>query len=263
MKYDVTPVELINLLTESGMYEPPNVEQYLADYEKEHNITISGCLREFMMAAYMHPLLETADIWAQEEGPKWFSLYEEIQEMLDEDREEYLENQESDFHIFAKTPRERWGELVPDYLNIGSDYAAGVVTYGIREKDLGKENPPVYLQHEADPLTQWNMLYESLTDYLLYVICDALLGVFYDTAQDVLEEYGWEFENYEYDTLEDAEDLFKKYDITPSRFCKIREMYPEDWQSERIVCCREGLVIVIKLENYEVEAVVISKESTT
>lgn len=263
MKYDVTPVELIHLLTENGMYEPPNVEQYLKDYEKEHNITIPARLKEFMAAAYMNPLLETSDVWVQEEGPKWFSLYEEIQEMLDEDREEYLENEESDFHIFAKTPREKWGELTPDYLNIGSDYAAGVVSYGIHAKDLDTENPPVYLQHEADPLTQWNMLFKSVSDYLLYVISDVLLGTFYNTARNILEYYGWRFEDYEYSTLENATDLFGKYDIDPSRLYKIQTIFPEDWQSERIVCCREDLVIVIKLENSEVEAVVISKESAT
>ena len=261
MKYEITPVELIHLLTENGMYEPQDNEQYLADYEKENNLTIPGCLREFMSAAYMHPLLRTADVWARKEGPEWFFLYEEIQEMLDEDLEEYLEDEESDYHIFAKTPRERWGELVPDYLNIGSDYAAGVVSYGIREDDLGAENPPVYMQHEADPYTQWNMLFESVSDYLLYVICDALLGVFYDTAQNVMEKYNWKFKSYKYNTLEDAADLFKKYDIDPSRLCKIRTTYPEDWQSERIVCGQKDLVIVIKLENSEVEAVVISKES--
>ena len=263
MNYDVTTVELIHLLTANGMYEPLDAEQYLGEYEKEHKITIPGCLREFMEAAYMHPILETADVWVQEEGPKWFFLYEEIQEMLDEDLEEYLENKESHYHIFAKTPREKWGELVPDYLNIGSDYAAGVVSYGIREEDLDRENPPVYLQHEADPFTQWNMRFESISDYLLYVICDALLGVYYHTAQDILEEYGWEFERYKYDILEDAADLFKKYDIDSSRLCKIQALFPKDWQSERIVCCQENLVFVIKIENSEVEVLIISKESTS
>lgn len=259
MEYNISPVKLLDLLAGNLICESNNVEEYMEKYEREHSINIPSRLKDFMKAAYGNPVLETADVWVQKEGPKWYFLYEEIQEMLDEDIEYHLKNDESDYNIFAKTPKEKWGELICDYLNVGSDYAAGVVTFGIRASELNMDNPPIYMQHEAEPFTKWDMLFESLSDYLLYSICDALLGVYYNTAQYVLEEYGWKFESYGFDSPDDAEELFCKYSIDVKKLNKIKTLYPADWQSERFVCYNENLVIIVKAENSETEVLIISK----
>ena len=68
-----------------------------------------------------------------------------------------------------------------------------VVTFGICETDLEKEDPPVYYLHEADSIKDWNVLTNTLSEFLGGVVCDMLSGVNYSTAQDVLEEECWEF----------------------------------------------------------------------
>lgn len=64
-----------------------------------------------------------------------------------------------------------------NYLQIGSDYAAGVVFYGIKENNLVLENPPVYMLHEADELSEWKLITNTLSEYLMCVLLDALASV--------------------------------------------------------------------------------------
>ena len=86
---------------------------------------------------------------------KPYFSYEYIEERIEDCREDFDDPEfceENAFYPYSKIPKEQWPELVENYLQIGSDYAAGVVFFGIKEKELGLENPPVYMLHEADEL---------------------------------------------------------------------------------------------------------------
>lgn len=134
---------------------------------------------------------------------------------------------ENAFYPYSKLPKEQWLELVDNYLQIGSDYAAGVVFYGIKENDLVLENPPVYMLHEADELSEWKLIANTLSEYLMCVLLDALAGVEYSTAQDVLNENGWEFYEEEFENEEEVKEQLSKRKIDFSAMGKNMTFYGE------------------------------------
>ena len=148
IKYDLTAFEILKLLG----YSNPIGKESLEVFKKENNLKLSSYLFEFLSVVYNNPLFATADIW----NSLYFS-YEDIEERIEEDKEYWAENPdeyiEDEYFKFSKTPKEQWSDYVPNYLQIGSDYSAGVVVFGICEKDLELENPPVYMLHEADEIT--------------------------------------------------------------------------------------------------------------
>ena len=253
--YNLSAVDLLKIL---GYTKPQteNAVSVIAEFEKKYQKNVPNVLKEYILLAMDNPLLRTADIWTGgKSSPFWFFLYDSIEEMNQEEEEAYPE--------FAHSPRETWSEMVENYLEIGSDYSAGVVTFGIREVEMEKEDPSVYIQHEADEITEWNLFYQTLSDYLLAVTCDALFGWEYSTSQMKLEENGWVY-------IEDAElgkreDLLLNYQIDLSKLHKIQSMYYEE-PEERIACCykeEEKLLFLIKIadeEENEIKVVVIKKE---
>ncbi|MCI9159280.1 MAG: hypothetical protein HFF55_09815 [Lawsonibacter sp.] len=187
--YDIPVLELLDIL---GC--PPD-----PDYQPDPRLP--ALLNDFLSRACDHPLFETADIWT---WPGQFS-YDAIEERIEEDRGYYAEHPEKlkengPYTPFFKLPKEQWPTLVENYLVIGSDYAAGVVEFGIREADLSQPDPPVYMLHEGDP-TGWGPFCPDLTSYLKYVLCAILCCETYETGMEVLEEAGWSFEE-----LEEPED---------------------------------------------------------
>lgn len=190
--YNLTAAQILRQLG----YAAPIGQAVLTKMQQEKNIKLPLVLFEFLSLAQDCPLLSTADLWTEGQD-SLFTLYEEIQEMIEEDQdywEEHLEEAESkgnEFYQFYKLPREQWESRVPDYLQIGSDYGAGVVRFGIRLSDFGQDDPPVYMNHECDSLTDWKLWSKSVSGYLMMVLCDALCCGEYDTAGSVLEEQGW------------------------------------------------------------------------
>ena len=73
--------------------------------------------------------------------------------------------------------------------------------------------PPVYMLHEADELTDWKLIAHTLSEYLMCVLLDALAGVEYTTAQDVLNENGWGFYQEEYANKEEIREQLSKKKI--------------------------------------------------
>lgn len=181
--YDIPILELLDIL---GCQPNP-------DYQPDPRLP--ALLNDFLSRAYKSPLFKTADIWT--EHPAWTS-YEVLEERVEEDREYYEEHpeelEEDDaFGPFFKLPKEEWPTLVENYLEIGSDYAAGVVQFGIREGDLDQPDPAVYMLHEEDAPTGWKHYSATLTGYLKDVLCDILCGESYHTGQNVLEKAGWTY----------------------------------------------------------------------
>ena len=112
-----------------------------------------------------------------------------------------------------------------NYLQIGSDYAAGVVFFGIKETELGLKNPPVYMLHEADELADWKIFANTLSEYLMCVLLDALAGVEYSTAQNVLNKNGWEFSEEKYANIEQVRERLSREKIDLSAMVKNMSLY--------------------------------------
>ncbi len=221
MIYHVTAIDILKILG----YTEPTGKKELEIFEKENNLKLPRLLFEFLSLAKDNPLLGTADIW----NFPYFS-YEDIKERIEEDKEYWEENPEScaedEYFAFSQIPVEQWSNYVANYLQIGSDYAAGVVNFGIRVEDLTQENPPVYILNEADTLKDWNMFYHTLSDYLMSVLCDVLVCVQYHTAKRVLQKKGWNF--FEYKNLEDVQTQLSQRNIDLSAMKKYPSLYGED-----------------------------------
>ena len=187
VNYELSALEILKIL---GGKPSPN---YTADP------MIPAMLNEFLSMAKDNPLFATPDIHVDRET--YFS-YESIQERIEEDKE-YWEShpgecEEDAYYPFSQLPRERWPEKVANYLHIGSDYAAGVVVWGIREDGLNKEDPPVYMLHEEDEPTGWKVFSQTLSGFLMYILCGSTLCCeSYSTAKNVLSKQGWTYEKWE------------------------------------------------------------------
>lgn len=202
IKYNLTPIEVIELFG----YTKPIAKEALELFEQANHLKLPQLLFDFLSLVRNEELLSTADIWADGDSLPYFS-YQYIEEGIEDCREDFNDPEfckENDFYPYSKIPKEKWPELVENYLQIGSDYGAGVVFYGIKEKELVLENPPVYMLHEADALADWKLIANTLSEYLMCVLLDALTGASYTTAQHVLNENGWAFYEEEYANKEEA-----------------------------------------------------------
>ncbi|MFG6327890.1 MAG: SMI1/KNR4 family protein [Lachnospiraceae bacterium] len=204
INYNITAGQVLSMLG----YDNPESRKFLDGIEKEYNIKLPAVLRDFYEPAYGCPLLLTADIWTD----RFCTLYEVIEEQIEEFEEEYKDNPEEgvddEYYKFsqflAKIPREEWQGHVTNYLEIGSDYGAGVASYGICINDLDKEDPPVYYLNEDNEMTDWRLLCNTLSEYFMLVLCDTLLCKQYNTAREALNKDGWDYNIYKSDETEKA-----------------------------------------------------------
>lgn len=189
-RYDLTAVEILKLLG----YTEPVGKDALLQAEHDKNVKLPPALFEFWSLAADSPLFGTADIWTKKRDFFWFS-YDSIQEWIDNDKEYWEKAPQqyagNEYYQFYKLPKEEWGSRVENYLQIGSDFGAGISKSGIRLSEIGQDNPPVYILIEEDTLTEWNILDGQLSDFLMRSVCDVLCCGEYDTAARVLEKRGW------------------------------------------------------------------------
>lgn len=193
IRYNPTPLDILNFLgcTSSGG------QAELEKFETANNVKLPRLLFDFLSAAWKQPLFATSDIWTTKRPHLWF-FYDELAESIADLQEDWAEcpEQYTDDVCFklSQLPKERWPEIVPDYLEIGSDYSAGVATFGIRRDDLAQPDPPVYMLHEADPETDWHIIDETLSLFLMRMLADTLGCSMYKTAQNVLaKKAGWHY----------------------------------------------------------------------
>lgn len=189
-RYDLTAVQILNRLG----YTEPVGKDALLQAEQEKNIKLPPVLFEFLSLTADSLLFKTADIWTEKLNSLFFS-YDGIQEWIDGDKEYWEKEPEkyadNEYYQLYKTPKEQWGERVSNYLLIGSDYGAGIAKFGIRLEEIGQEDPPVYMLFEDDPITDWKIYDQRLSDFLMRSLCDVLCCGEYDTAQRVLGKMGW------------------------------------------------------------------------
>ena len=197
MNYDLSALEILQILgcTPAADYQPDK--------------RLPAMLNDFLSRIVGNPLFDTSNIWHDD---SFYFLYEEIAEGIEEDADYWQQHpeewQENEYYPFAQTPEAEWPQLMPDYLKIGSDYSAGVINFAIKKEDLGQENPPVYMHHEADDVRTWNKFSATLADFLIYILCGNVLACEdYDTAQQVLTEAGWT-----YTECDKPENIGRQYD---------------------------------------------------
>ncbi len=257
IKYNLTPIEVVKLFG----YTEPAAKEELELFEKENHIKLPRLLFDFLSLVRNKELLSTADIWVNSDSLPYFS-YQYIEEGIEDCREDFDDPEfckENAFYPYSKIPKEQWSELVENYLQIGSDYSAGVVFYGIKEKELALENPPVYMQHEADELADWKLIACTLSEYLMCVLLDALVGVEYTTAQEVLNENGWEFYQEDYASEEEVKKELSKKKIDLSAMGKnmtfygaldsfYRYCFDEEEKAFYIYCKDDISIMIIRAE---------------
>lgn len=196
VNYDLTAVQVMEILG----YNKPSGDAMINRFEQEYNIKMPASLSSFLRVAYECPMLSTCDLKVSE-SPGF--LYEEIEIIIEERKEEWEEDpgwRERDYYYnYSRIPEESWYKYTKDYLIIGSDYGAGVVTYGICKDDIDKDDPPLYLVFEDNEPSGWELFSDTLTSFLMMQICYVLLGIEYDTAKKTLIEKGWNYRLYEGD----------------------------------------------------------------
>lgn len=221
MQYHLTAGQILRLL---GFGSQENRQSFEAMKQKL-GLPLPQAYQEFMEVAWDCPLLATGDLWVGQMIPSQMDpcpLYHRLE------------------------PADR--AQICDYLEIGSDYGAGIVTYGIPMEQLTQQDPPVYLQHEADPVTQWRLAYDRLSDFLLENLLNALTLVAYETAEEALEEQGWQYTDYTMDYLEthagEAEDDDIEQDAAVTEAALVRLGIDPDqinWRTSiyegRTFCC--------------------------
>lgn len=226
IEYNLSVTDILDIFDD--IPKKKDTDKKLKSIEKEYNIILPDIFKKFMCSA--NEMLETADVWDYGENHSWYFLYDWIKISVNEIVRENRKIDDTEYFPFADSPVSEWNNLVDDYMIIGSDYAAGIVYFGIRKTDLNMENPPVYMHHEMNSITEWNLMYSHLSEYFSVVVCDAILGECYKTAQKVLKYYNWNYEIYNTGLKE----ILHKYGIVPDNLQKLSSMYrtsDNDWIS--------------------------------
>lgn len=237
--YNLTAIEILEQLG----YKKSIPKYNMIMDSQQKNSALPSMLVEFLSLAADSSLFSTADIWVNHK-PYFSFFYDDMEQRIAEEKEHWKNCSDgtikNEYFQFYKLPKEHWGNIVSDYLCIGSDFAAGVVKFGICVADLEKSDPPVYMNHECDSISEWKLWTNSLSDFLMQVLCDALLCEMYETAVDVLEKNGWVSETIFEENLE-------AYKIERNAIKKYKSLYTDN------VCgCvyaeEERTIFVIKLE---------------
>jgi len=230
INYDWTVMDILGFLG----YGKEAGKPYVDEFERGHNVKLPVSLADFISITYKRPVFKNSDMWLME--GQWICfLYETIECDIEEIQQKDNPEEWADemYDMLSGIPKEKWQDYIEDYLQLGSDYAAGVAIYGIRKKDMDKENPPVYIQIEDDSLTEWKYLC-TLSEYLMAVLCDTLLCIEYGTAWNVLQEEGWTVREFLGDGLEEEA---AKAGIDFSKAKRHLSLYAEKQEDRDIICC--------------------------
>ncbi len=232
IEYKLSAIDILDIF--DNIPKKNDINKKLKLIEEKYNIILPTVYKQFMCSS--NDMLETADVWNYEEEQPFYFLYDWISITINKILEESGKiDDDSEYSLFASLPVSKWNNFVDDYMIIGSDYSAGIVYFGIKKTDLNTENPPVYMYHEMNSITDWNLMYNHLSDYFLTVVCDAISGECYNTAQEVLNDYDWNYEIYE----EGLNDILNKYGIMLDNLQKFSSMYKTS-ENDWISCCYDS-----------------------
>lgn len=256
IKFNLTATEILRRLG----YTESTGKTMFETFERKNNLKLPDCLFEFLCLANQSPLFSTADIWTECE-PRF--SYTDIEERIEEDKDDWQEHPkdcaEDEYFQYFQLPKEQWPTRVSNYLQIGSDFGAGVVTFGIRLEDLPQENPPVYLLNEASSLENWTQISDSLSEFLMSVMCDILSCVMYDTAKHVLPKLGWRVQ-----TCMNSEEVkrgLSENNIDLSAMKKYKSFYGDHVDAYCGYDEQTQTILVITTHSDTYKSVIISKEA--
>lgn len=225
VNYNLTAVQVLEILG----YNKPSGDTMIKEFEHVYNLKMPVSLSSFLRIAYECPMLSTFDLKVS--GSPGF-LYEEIEMIIEERKEEWEEDPEwcaeDGYYNYSQIPKESWHEYTKDYLILGSDYGAGVVTYGICKDDMDKEDPPLYLLFEDNEPAGWELFSDTLSSFLMMQICYVLLGIEYDTAKRVLIENGWNYRLYE------GEEAVEKINVMGIDIQEAKKQL--SWDDRELIC---------------------------
>lgn len=180
-RYQISPIELVQWAEPLfGFGEGKATgfsEERVSSYEAMAGIRLPAALREYYLACGKASLNHALhDIFIPDSNAKPFKgrltfSYDHIED----DLKYFEESGEEDYGELAKLhalPRERWGEVVGNYLlfwceNQGCWYA------GIKTEDLPQPNPPVYYDVNDD-MYSWAPFADSVQSFLLTIMLENL-----------------------------------------------------------------------------------------
>ena len=238
MQYNLSAVEMLRILG----YTQPTTGEWLEKLKQDNHINLPKTYIEFMELMADCPLLATSNLWVgkmeRRGAPRIpHTYYDELSEMIVDRKGRWSKRPskyERALYELSQLPAEQWQEKIGNYLVIGSDYANGMGSFGIRMEDMGKDDPPVYWHKAGDDLSIWKLESETLSDFLLNVLIEALACVDYQTAEYELETRGWRCQEY-YDLKKDdwvaSKSVLKRYGIDYSNVKKYKA------NSGKVFCC--------------------------
>ena len=238
MQYNLSAVEMLRILG----YTQPTTGEWLEKLKQDNHINLPKTYIEFMELMADCPLLATSNLWVgkmEHRGAPRIphTYYDELSEMIVDRKGRWSKRPskyERALYELSQLPTEQWQEKIGNYFLIGSDYANGMGSFGIRMEDMGKDDPPVYWHKGGDDLSIWKLESETLSDFLLNVLIEALACVDYQTAEYELETRGWRCQEY-YDLKKDdwvaSKSVLKRYGIDYSNVKKYKA------NSGKVFCC--------------------------
>lgn len=238
MQYTLSAVEMLRIL---GYTQPLNGE-WLEKLKQDHPINLPKTYTEFMELMADCPLLATSNLWVgkmeRRAAPRIpHTYYDELLEMINDRKGRWSKRPgryERALYELSQLPEKQWQEKVSNYFLIGSDYANGMGEFGIRMEDTEKDDPPVYWHKDGDDFSTWKLESETLSDFLLNVLIEALACIDYQTAEYELETKGWRCQEY-YDLKKDdwvaSKSVLKRYGIDYSAVKKYKA------NSGKVFCC--------------------------
>lgn len=239
MQYDLSAVEMLRILG----YTQSTSGEWFEKLKRDNHINIPKIYMEFMELMADRPLLETSNLWVgkmehNSAVPRIpHTYYDELSEMIDDRKDcwsKHPSKHERTLYELSQLPVEQWHGKIVNYFVIGSDYANGMGEFGIRMEDMEVDDPPVYWRKNGDDFSIWKLENETLSDFLLNVLIEALACVDYQTAEYELETRGWRCQEY-YDLKKDdwvaSKSVLKRYGIDYSTVKKYKA------NSGKVFCC--------------------------
>ncbi len=275
MHYQLSATGMLRLLG----YNQPIGTGWLEQLKQDKQINLPKTYTEFMELMVDCPLLSTSNLWVGKMERRAamripHTYYDELRERIDDYKGRWSKRpgkQERALYELSQLPTEQWEKTAENYLIIGSDYAGGIGEFGIQIKDLQMEDPPVYWHKEGDSLSVWKLEAETLSDFLLHILIEALACVDYQTAEYELKTKGWRCQEY-FDLKKGdwvaSKSTLKRYGIDYSAVKKYKA------SSGKVFCCydkcrnaffvgstSEGELSLTAINRYEADPVFLDEDS--
>lgn len=288
VRYDLTAADILRILGFSKVQNPETIKKYEA-LEKKLNLTFPKSYKNFLVDASELLLLKDSFLFLNED--KITTLNNVFKNKCDIDKQYYFRiksfediskydtdivEDDSEWDTDILENDYEWEvDISEDYLLIGSntsqiwdsdDYEWYAVMFGIRRKDLKKKNPPVYINYHYHNYKVWHKFCDTLSEFLLTIVCDALIGKQNKNVSKGLKSEGWN--KYQYKNIYDIQTLLFVKEIELNKMKdtgrRVKSIAPpKDYSAAFLMSCcydkEEGSLYIIQYVGRAVQIDVISK----